>query len=194
MTPHYYLNHLNRFVRLSLVPVISVFCLSPVLADEVLMSNGDRITGEIVRQDTGVLKLKTAYAGTLEIDWDQVDKVSLGEPSKVLLDDDSVIEVVSFTRSGDQLVLFQVSSASSTVINTSRVKVIEPEPWEIGEGYKISGIGNIAAKSEKGNSEKTEFDLDYMFRVRWRKNQWWSYGQVEYDTTRGIKSRINGPC
>jgi hypothetical protein len=96
----------------------------------------------------------------------------------VLLDDDSVIEVISFTRSGDQLVLYQVSSASSTVINTSRVKAIEPEPWELGEGYKISGIGNIAAKSEKGNSEKTEFDLDFMFRVRWQKNNWFGYGQL----------------
>jgi hypothetical protein len=58
MTRHHYLNHLNRFVYLSVVLVISVFCVPPVLADEVLMSNGDRIAGEIVRQETGVLKLK----------------------------------------------------------------------------------------------------------------------------------------
>jgi hypothetical protein len=58
MTRHHYLNHLNRFVYLSVVLVISVFCVPPVLADEVLMSNGDRIAGEIVRQETGVLELK----------------------------------------------------------------------------------------------------------------------------------------
>jgi putative salt-induced outer membrane protein YdiY len=188
MTFQRYLNHLKPIICLSVVLLISIFYISPLLADEVLMSNGDRITGEIVRQETGVLKLKTAYAGTLDIDWEHVDKVSLGEPSKVLLDDDTVLEVKGFTRSGDQLILFQVSSSPPLSIMTSRVKAIEPEPWELDEGYKISGIGNVAAKSQKGNSEKTEFDVDFMFRVRWRKNTWFSYGQFEYDTTRGIKS------
>lgn len=105
--------------------------------------------------------------------------------------DDTVIEVESFTRSGDQLVLFQVSSTSSTTINTSSVKAIEPQPWELGEGYKLNGIGNIAAKRETGNSEKTEFDFDFMVQARWRKNVWFTYGQIENDTTRGVKSTDN---
>jgi hypothetical protein len=194
MTPHHYLNHLNQHVCLSVVLVISTLSLSPVLADEVLMNNGDRITGEIVRQETGVLKLKTAYAGTLDIDWEHVDKVSLDEPSKVLLVDDTVIEVESFTRSGDQLILFQVSSTSSTIIHTSSVKAIEPEPWELGEGYKISGIGNIAAKSEKGNSEKTEFDLDYMFTVRCARITGGVMAKSNTIPLGASNPRINGPC
>jgi hypothetical protein len=41
------------------------------------MNNGDRLTGQVVREDAGRLKLKTAYAGVLEIAWDQVRQVKL---------------------------------------------------------------------------------------------------------------------
>jgi len=38
------------------------------LAEQLLLLNGDRLSGEVVREQQGQLKLKTAYAGTLNID------------------------------------------------------------------------------------------------------------------------------
>ena len=177
-------------VRLTSLLVFLSF-VSSAFADEVFMTNGDRITGEIVRQKADVIRLKTSYAGTIDIEWDEVIEVLLGEPSKVLLDDETVIETTRFSRDGEKIALTQPGSLSLLTLEASRVKAIEPESWELGEGYKFTGAVNIATKVEEGNSEKTELDLDYNFNVKWWKSQWLSYGQLEYDTTRGVESTDN---
>ena len=48
------------------VPIL-LFGPEPASADVVIMHNGDRLTGDLIRQDAGRLELKTAYAGTLDI-------------------------------------------------------------------------------------------------------------------------------
>lgn len=191
MTRQLITNHLVRLVYLPVLILILLNCLSPAFADEVFMTNGDRISGEIVRQTAAAIRLETSYAGTIDIDWDEVSEVILGEFSKVLLDDETVIEIVEISRDGELIVLTQPEPLSPVRVEASRVKAIEPESWELGEGYKFTGAANIATKTEKGNSEKTEFDLDFNFNVKWWKSQWLSYGQLEYDTTREVKSTDN---
>jgi hypothetical protein len=44
--------------------------------DVVTLFNGDRITGEIVSLDRGRLEFKTDDAGTLEIEWDNVARLT----------------------------------------------------------------------------------------------------------------------
>jgi hypothetical protein len=40
--------------------------------DTVMLLNGDRLTGEIMKLDRGRLELKTDDAGTIDIEWDKV--------------------------------------------------------------------------------------------------------------------------
>lgn len=43
--------------------------------DTVILDNGDRVTGELLKLEGGKLSLKTVYAGTISIDWKQVQGV-----------------------------------------------------------------------------------------------------------------------
>ncbi len=43
--------------------------------DVVTLSNGDRITGEIIRLERGRLEFKTDDAGTLYLEWDEIVSV-----------------------------------------------------------------------------------------------------------------------
>ena len=43
--------------------------------DVVILENGDHITGEIKKLDRGKLTLKTDWMGTLEIEWNRIEKV-----------------------------------------------------------------------------------------------------------------------
>ncbi len=61
----------------------------PALADEVIMSTGDRLTGKVVRTDQSTLRLETDYAGTLSINWSKVQNVRFDEPRMMLLDDET---------------------------------------------------------------------------------------------------------
>lgn len=173
------------------VAILGLLASGTAAADEIIMQNGDRLTGDVVRQDRGQLQLQTAYAGTIAIAWDQVREVVLDEPAPVLLDDDRVIEVAKVTHTQDQLQLAPPGDAEPMSLPPERVEIIEPEPWELGDGYRLNGRINLALQDQTGNSESTELDLDFDLRYRRRWDELETYGQLEYDSTRGIKTTEN---
>lgn len=168
--------------------ILGFFSASCAIADEIEIINGDRLSGEIVRHDVDSVRLKTSYAGTLTIDWADIVKITLNEPSIVLLKDGSTMEVETFNRVEDQFVLQPAGVENSVVIPVSSVNVIEPDAWELGQGHDFTGRVNIAIEDESGNSESNEFDLDFDFTNRWKKNSLRVFGSLEYDTSRGVTS------
>ena len=124
----------DMMVQFALLLVLLLFLQPLASADEVLISDGSRLIGEVVRHDTEVLKLKTTFAGTLEIDWAEVREVILTEPGTVLLADEQTLEIKALSREGDQFILYTTSSADPIYIEASRVKAFEPESWELGQG------------------------------------------------------------
>ena len=49
-------------------------------ADEVLLSNGDRLSGEILKMEDGILSLRTDYGGEIKINWGQVRSLKSDKP------------------------------------------------------------------------------------------------------------------
>jgi putative salt-induced outer membrane protein YdiY len=178
-------NHISFLLFL-----LSLF-LQPVSADEVLINDGSRIKGEVMRHDTAVLKLKTSFLGTVEIKWEEIVEVNLTDPGIVLLRDGQTVEVKALSHEGDHFVLYPVSSADPVSVEASQVKSFEAEAWELGQGRKRSGRINLAVENEQGNSESREYDLDLELHNRWNKNHLLVLGQLEYDTTRGVTSSDN---
>ena len=178
-------------IQFALLVILQSFLLPLASADEVLISDGSRLIGELVRHDTEVLKLKTSFAGTIEIDWAEVKEVILSEPGTVLLADDQTLEIKALSREGDQFVLYPVTSEAPVYVEGSQVKAFEPESWELGQGHKRTGRVNLAIEDEQGNSEEREYDLDLEFHNRWYKNHLTVLGQLEYDTTRGLTTTDN---
>ena len=71
-------------------------CVSMAGADEILINNGDRLSGDIVRHDVDSVRLKTSYAGTLDIKWSDIEEITLDEPVTVLMKDRTSMQVESF--------------------------------------------------------------------------------------------------
>lgn len=184
-------SQLPVFLRAAFFLILVCACSPDTTADEVVIINGNTLSGKVVRQDAGVLRLKTTFAGTISIEWDQVAKLVLSEPVTIILDDAQVLNIAAIFHEGGRFVLHPVSSSTPITVNATRVRVIAPDPWELGTGHKLTGNINIAMKNEKGNSEKNEFDLDFKFNNRWQKNNLLVIGDLEYDTTRSIRSTDN---
>ena len=53
---------------------------SSAWADTIVLSNGDRLSGEVQLMDGGKLVLKTEYAGEIRINWDQVAQLETADP------------------------------------------------------------------------------------------------------------------
>lgn len=161
---------------------------SEPLADEVWMHNGDRLTGRVVRQDGNLLRLQTDYAGTLEIAWAQVREVKLDEPLDILMTDDRLLAVTEIVRDADRLRIQPSPPSTQPMrVDPKHVQVIAPEDWEIGRGYRLGGALNAALTSDRGNAHTNDLYIDYRLDYRRQRSRFESYGQFEYETSRGQK-------
>jgi len=73
--------------------------LSAVLtarADQIVLKNGDRVTGQIVKSAGKKLIVKTEFMGAVEIAWDAVERLASDQPVYLTLNDNqTVVGVVS---------------------------------------------------------------------------------------------------
>ena len=66
--------------------LLSVLGLSSLLfADQVVLSNGDRLTGTITKSDGKTLVIKTEFAGEVRVQWPAVQEINSTQPLHVSL-------------------------------------------------------------------------------------------------------------
>jgi hypothetical protein len=120
--------------------------------DVVVLSNGDRITGEIARLDRGRLEFKTDDAGTLYLEWDNL--VSLVSSRLVeVVTADGLTFLGSLGRSAAQSIAVIGTEATVTLpmANVTMVNAIGRSFWrkldgsiDLGFSYtKSSGIAQL---------------------------------------------------
>ncbi len=149
---------------------MSMLCLSlaaSALADEVVLANGDRISGKVVRKETSSLVFKTPYAGNLNIEWSEIRRITTDEPISLYFEGGS--RLVGTMRSDqDGSVIVTGETVSSGPIPLEKLQYINPSPEISGDGLKVSGHVNAGYSSTAGNSETTKFYLDSegVFRTR----------------------------
>ncbi len=74
-------------VLTALLPLFASLLISTAQADQVVMKNGDRVTGSIVKQDGKTITIKTDLFGVVTAPWDQVASVQSEKPVTVVLKD-----------------------------------------------------------------------------------------------------------
>jgi len=67
---------MTGLVRFILVLFLVLFITASAAADQVTLTNGDRLTGTVVKSDDKTLTLKTALAGTVEIQWSGIKELT----------------------------------------------------------------------------------------------------------------------
>ncbi len=80
-------------------------------ADQVILKNGDRISGAIVKQDGKTITVKTDNLGAVAAPWAQVVSVTSDKPVYVVLPDGRTVQGVLATAGG----ALQVTTSSGTV-------------------------------------------------------------------------------
>lgn len=122
-------------------------------ADELVLSNGDRLTGTVVGMSKGKLTFDSALAGTVTVPWKEVTSLTSETAVKVELPDESIVagtlapgaagEIAVKTESGE---VRSVPLAETASISTP------PALWK---GDIVAGM-NI----QRGNSERTAGSVD----------------------------------
>ncbi|RKZ96500.1 MAG: hypothetical protein DRQ43_04250 [Gammaproteobacteria bacterium] len=171
--------------------VLSLSSISLVSADEVVLKNGSRLVGEVLKKEDNTLEFKTPFAGTLKIKWENIVEVKMDKAVKLLLEDDSTQMANKLNNEDDIIIVSKDSDSRVQTIKQSEMVYINPDPWRLGEGHKITGNLNIALKSQRGNTDKDEFDLDGAITFRGKKDRLVFRGEYEQDKNNGIKTDLD---
>ncbi len=90
-------NWLAAIVRLA---VPTVILLNTTWADQIVMKNGDRVTGTIIKQDGKTITVKTDNFGIVTAPWDQVQSLTADQPVHVVLKDGKTLVGTVATSGG----------------------------------------------------------------------------------------------
>ncbi len=137
------------------IPVMAALLLlfpAVALADEVVMKNGDKITGKVVDLAGGKLKVETAHSGVIVLDWGQVASLKTDGPVKVKLVTGETVEG-KIGAGQDGKILVESPGAGPLELAPDRVKAFNEPPvaWH--------GSVDLAARTSDGNTRSTSMLL-----------------------------------
>lgn len=121
--------------------IITAFILIQVLlADQVTLKNGDRLSGSIIKYDGKNLTLKSDLAGEVTIPWENVTAVTSAQPLAITLKDGQRI-VGIVTTDGTK---FQVATKETGNVTAARdsVQAIRSEPEQKAYDTEIDRYKN----------------------------------------------------
>ncbi|CAA0116457.1 Uncharacterised protein [Halioglobus japonicus] len=158
-----------------------------VAQDEVLLKNGSRIFGTVTSSRNGVVTIDTDFAGTIDVHLDQIKSVSTLEPVVILLADETVKHESNLVITEEELVLSEPGQSYPL----KDLMVVNPEPWEMGQGYRWTGNIGFALVRQRGNTDTDE--LDYKLESKWRsvRDRYTIQASGETDEADGTKTADN---
>jgi putative salt-induced outer membrane protein YdiY len=162
------------------------FLVIPTLADEIILENGDRITGEILTKDDGTVSVKTSYAGTIKIDWQQVKSIETESPVEVMFVDKEIKEVTSFFPEDEV-----EKSKENNAAPIEEVKYINPAPHITGKGISWRARVNTGVTIRDGNTDNERARLDGEIVARTEKRRYTAASTLNYATEDGVETESN---
>jgi putative salt-induced outer membrane protein len=147
---------------------VSVFMLvfpAALLADQVTLKNGDRLTGSITKSDGKELVIKTDYAGDVTVKFDAIQGItSAGDLHVVMSGGKSAVGAVS--TSGDNLVVatkaagsVEVPKSSVTTLRSPAEEAAYEKSLHPGWGEGWTGGLNLGFALTRGNSETKNLNV-----------------------------------
>ena len=177
---------------LSILGTVTLLPGQLALADELLMQDGSRLLGEVVKRENGTLEFKTSYAGVITVKWDEVVELHADKPMELMLVDETILTTKHIKSSEDGLILYDDSvepDLSEPSLAQAELAFINPPPWQTGEGYKLDGHINFALSKERGNTDQDEIDVDGDIVWRFKDDRFTTFGELERDRSDGKKTK-----
>lgn len=133
-------------------------------ADQFIMKDGDRVTGEIVKKEGDILTVKTVNFGTVTMRWDDIATIRTDRPVNVVLPDGRTVKENLETRGAQIQVGSQTLAPGDvkTLRNDDTQKAYERllNPG-ILDLWTVTGSLNVAGT--KGNAETSTLTTPFNF-------------------------------
>ncbi len=184
--------HLS-FILLTMVILHSILAL----ADQVVLKNGDRLSGDILKSDSKALVIKTEFAGEVTIKWSAVDEIHSTQPLHVEIKN-AKPATGTVTTAGSNLVITTADNSTVTVPKEAVVDMRSPEQqtaWERSQHPRLTqgwnGGANVGFALTAGNSETKNLALAFTADRKSVNDQVALYANSVY-ATNGTTGGVSG--
>lgn len=157
-------------------------------ADEVLLKNGDRISGRIVSMADGKIVMNTSYGGDMSIAWAEISQIKGDEPVTVVMADGTSLKGRAATAEAGKLSLQLEGVAEPVVLDLSQAVSVNPAPVPT---LTTKGQANLGITVAKGNSDTKSQHLDIEFIARTIKNRYTLGAEFNRAEDNGVESKNN---
>jgi len=182
-------NHLAA--TLSMWAAFCVLAATGAFADEIVLANGDRLTGKVVRKETNALVLNTAYAGDLNIRWTDIRRITTDAPQTVYLADGNKVTGTMRSEEDGSFVMTSGDTLTSAPIPMKNLIFINRSAEVSGEGVKITGHINAGLSSTTGNTQAKKYYLDTEGIARTRDNRFTLGARAAYTEDHDLETESN---
>jgi putative salt-induced outer membrane protein YdiY len=148
---------MNRFGALLFGWILACLFSLPasVQGGEVVLKNGDRLTGRLVKLEEGKLALATDYAGDLQLEWAQVTCLSTDREHEFRLSDDTIVRGKAHCIEQGVIEVRQSGAEGFRRLALSDLAAVNPPPKTRYKGNLTAGgsasSGNTDARSLYGS-------------------------------------------
>jgi putative salt-induced outer membrane protein YdiY len=133
-------------------------------ADQIVLKNGDRVTGSIVKKDAKTVTVKTTHFGVVTVAWDQVESITADKPINVVLPEGKTVQGTLETAGGKVEVkaggetrsvpLAEVGVLRDSAEQAAYERMLNPG---LGDLWTVTGTLGLAATA--GNAKTFSFTL-----------------------------------
>ncbi len=138
----------------------------PALADQVVLKNGDRLTGSITKSDGKQLVIKTDYAGDVTVKFDAIQSITSAGDLNVTMGGKTVVGPV--TTSGDDVIVatrtagpVEAPKASVTLVRSPAEQAAYEKSLHPGWSEGWAGGLNLGFAVTRGNSETKNLNIAF---------------------------------
>jgi putative salt-induced outer membrane protein YdiY len=125
-------------------------------ADEVILVNGDKMTGTVVKVEGGKLTIKTEYADAVEIQAEKIKSIITDNPAEVHLLGGEVLKGKIRTTEDGKLAVEASPERAAATVEMSKVTAINPPPKPPA---KLTGNITLGGAYQSGNTKRRNFSV-----------------------------------
>jgi hypothetical protein len=155
----------KKFVA-GLILLLVLLLAIPALADQIVLKNGDKLTGSITRSDGKELVIKTDYAGDVTVKFDAIQSITSAGDLNVTLGGKTVVGPV--TTNGDNVVVatkaagpVEAPKASVTLVRSPAEQAAYEKSLHPGFGEGWAGGLNLGFAVTRGNSATKNLNIGF---------------------------------
>jgi putative salt-induced outer membrane protein YdiY len=141
-----------------------IFCLlfATAWADQLVLKNGDRVTGRIMKKDGKTVTMKTDNFGVVTADWDQVESITVNNPVTVVLQDGKAVQGTLSSAGGKVEVVSPSGGVNATPAEITAIR--DPAEQRAFErlqnpnwGELWAGTASVGLAGTSGNAKTLTF-------------------------------------